>query len=449
MYRLICTLMLCVGILEAGLGGTVRADPGRDAGAKLQSALQLMASGNEEEALVAIEEGLAIAPKHPAQLRLKLLGRRGPVLVRLRDLAGARAAYKEFIAVCPPGADKRDALDALAKLRDVETTVLAITADGPATVYLGTRTLGAFCQAAPSCDKHWLPGQYKVIAERPGFEVWTGRVTVAARTTTRLAITLVEKPSRLTVRVTPPGAHVTVDGEAYTAPATVTAGSHQVVAMLEGHVEAHVEATAHEGKPVELDVALVPLVPVRVEPPGAVLSLDGKPVTLDHGGIAVPPGGGKLVARAEGRIEGSVVIPADRPPGYEAVVVLDPVPPPVVPRPVPGLFTPRRKIAVAVGGLGAVAAAAGVVLGVQSRHAKDDAFALCPSPSSPCERASEADSAYTSGRSRALQADIAFGAAGAAAVAAAVLWLTGAPESPVAVTPRVGPIAGLDLTVRF
>jgi hypothetical protein len=34
-------------------------------------------------------------------------------------------------------------------------------------------------------------------------------------------------------------------------------------------------------------------------------------------------------------------------------------------------------------------------------------------------------------------------------IAAAVLWVTGAPESRVVVAPRVGPVAGLDLAVRF
>jgi hypothetical protein len=38
---------------------------------------------------------------------------------------------------------------------------------------------------------------------------------------------------------------------------------------------------------------------------------------------------------------------------------------------------------------------------------------------------------------------------GGAAIAAAVLWLTGAPESRVAITPQLGAVAGLDLAVRF
>ena len=45
--------------------------------------------------------------------------------------------------------------------------------------------------------------------------------------------------------------------------------------------------------------------------------------------------------------------------------------------------------------------------------------------------------------------NIAYGVAGGAAIAAAVLWLTGGPESRVAVAPHLGAVAGLDLAVRF
>jgi hypothetical protein len=55
-------------------------------------------------------------------------------------------------------------------------------------------------------------------------------------------------------------------------------GTHRVVVSLQGHVEAAVEANAHEGKPVELEVALTQLVAIRVEPPGAQLRLDDKAV---------------------------------------------------------------------------------------------------------------------------------------------------------------------------
>jgi hypothetical protein len=55
-------------------------------------------------------------------------------------------------------------------------------------------------------------------------------------------------------------------------------------------------------------------------------------------------------------------------------------------------------------------------------------------------------------QSRALQADIAFGVAAAAAIGAGVLWLTGAPErvQGVAIAPTVAPgMASLTITGRF
>ena len=113
------------------------------------------------------------------------------------------------------------------------------------------------------------------------------------------------------------------------------------------------------------------------------------------------------------------------------------------------MWTPRRKVALAVAGLGVAIGSAGVVLGVQSNRQKDVAYALCPSPSTPCRRAAEADAIFERGRLRALRADVAFGVAGAAAITAAVLWFTGAHESRVAITPRLDAVAGADLAVRF
>jgi len=95
------------------------------------------------------------------------------------------------------------------------------------------------------------------------------------------------------------------------------------------------------------------------------------------------------------------------------------------------------------------ATGAGVGFGLRARHLADGAYALCRSPSIPCPDASDADGLNRRARSRALQANIAYGVAGGAAIAAAVLWLTGSPESRVAVTPHLGAVAGIDLKVRF
>jgi hypothetical protein len=102
------------------------------------------------------------------------------------------------------------------------------------------------------------------------------------------------------------------------------------------------------------------------------------------------------------------------------------------------MFTLRRKVAI-----GAAGASVGAVLGESSRTKTNDAFKLCPDPAVMCVQAVQANALIESSRRRSLEANIAFGAGAAAAIAAGVLWLTGAPdaESPrrISVVPRVAP----------
>jgi hypothetical protein len=456
MRTLICTWIVCVAVAYAGgVQAAPKAKPTAapkvDARAKYKTAVQLDDSGEAEKALAAIDEGLALAPND-----LPLLFLKGTVLLKQRDYPGALAAYQAYLDAGAKGAPRRTTEKIINDLEAVKTTFLDITlANGPAPIYLDSKTQGVFCTAAPSCNKAVLPGPYRVIADRAGFDRWTGSVTVERGKTTKLAATLVEKPSLLTVRVAQPGARVTVDDAAYEAPAKVAAGTHRIVVTLAGHGDARLEAAAHEGKPVELDVALTPLVAIHVAPPGAQLLLDGKPVVAEAGSIGVPPGSHALVASAAGFREQRIEIPAERAADYQITVELPIVEAVKVVKalPAPGRFTFRRKIGIAVGGVGVAALAGGVVLGLQSRQLDHDTYALCPSPSTPCGDAREANDLNQRGRSRALQANIAYGVAGGAAIAAAVLWLTGAPESPgeprVAVTPQLGAVTGLDVAVRF
>ena len=66
------------------------------------------------------------------------------------------------------------------------------------------------------------------------------------------------------------------------------------------------------------------------------------------------------------------------------------------------------------------------MLAQQRQH---DAFALCPDPAVGCEGARSAQDLIGSARSQALVANLAFGAAAAAAIGAGVLWFTGAPDA--------------------
>jgi hypothetical protein len=436
----ICLGLVCVCLASASAAPGRPSSTARD---DYRRAVQLDARGEYEQSLVIIEHGLAAAPRD-----LPLLGLKGAVLLKLRDYTAALAAYRAYLDAGATGANRRDAEKIVDSLRAVESTFLDIAlASGSAIIYLNSKTQGAFCSAAPSCHKALLPGVYKVIAESPGFERWTASVTVDTGKTSQVAIALVEQPSLVTVHAGPPGARVMVDDTVCDGPTTIPAGAHRVVVALAGHATVQREIAAHEGKPVELDIALVPLVPIQLDPPGAQLALDDRPAAIEQGGLAIPPGAHVLVARAPGFRDRRVDIPAERPADYRLAVELPRIAVSAVPP--ANRFTTRRKIALGVGGIAPVALTAGIVLGRQSRQLDSEAYMKCESPLKPCNMASEANALNQRAGTRALQANIAFGVAGAAVIAAAVLWFTGAPEARVTVAPHVGDATGLDLVGRF
>jgi len=115
-----------------------------------------------------------------------------------------------------------------------------------------------------------------------------------------------------------------------------------------------------------------------------------------------------------------------------------------------GIFTTRRKIALGVAGV----SVPGVALGASAKGKQDDAFMLCPDPAMGCTQADESNALIKASHSRALEANVAFGIAAAAAIGAGVLWFTGAPdaENPkrVSVVPRVMPgETGIAVMGRF
>jgi hypothetical protein len=447
MRGVIRTWILCVGVAFTGVA---LAGPRVDPDDKYTQALLLDNSGHTEKALVVIDEGLAGSPKYLPLLRFK-----GDLLLKLRDYSGALAAYKVYIAAGATGANRRNTEQIVRDLSAVDTTFFDVeVANGPAEIYLDTKTQGLFCSAAPSCHRSVMPGAYKVIAERPGFERWVSRVTVEPGKTAKLQVALVEKLSQLTVTASPPGAAIRVGDKDYDAAMMIAAGEHPVVVTLAGHATARLQASAHEGKPVLLEVTLAPLVPVRVEPAAATLQLDGgAAVTMQDGGVALPAGKQVIVGRAPGFQDRRVEVPAERAADYRLEVVLERIVPPPPPPPPPSPFTTRRKVAIGAAGLGMVSGVLGAILWADKKTWDDHAQAVCADKPNPCpstadQMAAIEDRQNTADR-RATLAYAGFGVAAGAMIAAAVLWVTGAPESRVTVAPRVGPVAGLDLAVRF
>jgi hypothetical protein len=413
-----------------------------EAEAVVRKAEELVHKGESAAALALIKDNLASMPKDAERQLLLLMGN---VLLNQRDIDGALDAYQAYLDTGVHGTNAIEVQKIIVKLKLAPPVDIAVS-NGPAEIYLDAKSLGVFCPATAACTKKIMPGPHRVIVERAGFVAKTERITLQGGKPAKLAITLVEQPSQLTVNVVPAGAQITIDDAPYTAPVEVPAGDHRIVAGLDHYVEAHVDTSAHEGKPVTIDVALVPLVAVHVEPATADLALDGKPVTPEAGRLPVSPGPHHLTARAPGHQARTVDIPAELPADYQISIALARE---VVEQPV-HWFTTRRKFAAGAGVIAIAGVTAGAILGLQAKNADHDAGALCPSPTTPCRDAAKADALNQHGRDRATQANIAFGVAGAGAIAAAVLWMVGAPESHVVVAPRVGGnVAALDLSLRF
>jgi tetratricopeptide (TPR) repeat protein len=120
----------------------------------------------------------------------------------------------------------------------------------------------------------------------------------------------------------------------------------------------------------------------------------------------------------------------------------------------PGPWTPKRKLGVGLAAGGAVALGLGVLFGVQANGLKDDAAQLCPDPSTPCDRAADANALSDRADTRALLANVSVGVGAALVVGGAVLWFLGAPSpgdgEHAALVPSIAPTSvGVVWSGRF
>ena len=310
-------VVFSIAIGVAIVGNLASAAPRASASDKYRAAAKLAADDENEKALALVEQGLALAPRD-----LELLQLKGVLHLKMRDYTAALAAYQAYLDAGAQGANRREAQKIVKNLAAVKSTFLEIAGTERATIYLDSKTYGTLCTTP--CKQPMLPGDYKVIAERTGFDRWTGRVTVDQGKTAKVTVALAEQPSHVTVK-TPPGARVTLDGKPHDAPGKVAPGKHQLEVALAGHATARLEIVAKEGAPLEIDVPLLALVPLAVAPAGAQLALDDKPVTLDAGGLAIPAGAHVLIAKAPGYHDSRIEIPAERGADYKLAVELQPI----------------------------------------------------------------------------------------------------------------------------
>lgn len=305
--------------LVVGLALAARSVAADDARSNYKQAVRLAGDDDNDKALALVEAGLEVAPND-----LQLLELKGNLLLKTRDYPGALAAYQAYVDAGATGANRRAAQKIVASLQSVRSSFLeVVVANGPAFVYLDSRSQGAFCTASPACSKAVLPGDYKLIVEHPGFERWSKHVAVTAQHTTKVEVTLAEKPSRVAIHPSQPDARVAIDGS----PASdtpVAAGDHEVVVSLAGYGTVHRPISLHEGKPVELDIALAKLVRIDTVH-DAVVTVDGDRVAIEDGGVPMAPGAHTLVARADGFHDTTIAVPADRALDYVIAARLAPL----------------------------------------------------------------------------------------------------------------------------
>lgn len=428
--------------------------------AALAEAQKAFAAGDFDAALAAIASGLASDAKS-----LQLLWLRADILLARRDFEGALAAYEAYLAARPRGANRRKVRKIIGNLAAVRTTLLKVTVDpGPAQVFLDSKTLGVYCEAAPTCQKGIFPGRYQLIIEGPGFEPARQRAVVTLGQTTEIAVSLTEKPSQLTVEVIPADAQVVIDGGAAASgrqSVELPAGEHTVDVSLDGFVAASQTVTLTRGNPGVVELALAELVPVTVSVPDANLTLDGAPVTLTDGGaIAIASDGQDhvLTATAQGYQDATVTISKDRSRGTGVEVILETIaekpvdiekpatPPPVTSS---GWSSNRKILFFSLGAVGAVGLGLGTFFGLEAKTKNDDSDEFCDDDDNCAPAGAELrDDAL----SNANFSNVAFAVGLAAVVGAGVVWFTapdGVAESP-SVSASVSPDAvGISVRLGF
>jgi tetratricopeptide (TPR) repeat protein len=176
----------------------------------------------------------------------------------------------------------------------------------------------------------------------------------------------------------------------------------------------------------------------RIE--GLVITRDGTPVDAGAWNRAIPVDGGDhlIAGHAPGHEEWSTKISVEPENDKKAVEVpkfkelpkLVNPPPGTEPVPLePDMWTPRRKIAAYVLGGAAAAGAVAAGFGFSANSLRNQALSACPPNTCNQDNAAHANELNDRARSRALVANIGLGVAGAAAVTAVVLWVTGGPDT--------------------
>ena len=247
--------------------------------AHVRDAHRHIRAGQYARALVAIDRGIAAHPRH-----LQLLQLRASLLLETRDFEAARVAFEALLDAGVAGPNRRKVYSIIRRLRRLGDTSVTIAVNMPADVYIDYKALGMICGKATQCKKRLLPGRYRILVERQGFAPVRKRVRLQRNRVINLTVELEELPSPITVRVYPSDAQVLLNGRPWDPSAgntTISAGEHVLEVRRRGYFAEETTISARLGQPVAVDIALDRRIPLRISPPGATLTLDGRSVALE------------------------------------------------------------------------------------------------------------------------------------------------------------------------
>ncbi len=403
-------------------------------------------AGRFSDALTAFEQANAIKP-HPL-----MLYNIGQVQEALGDLPRAVETYEKFLASgTDDTADVKDRLARIRKTIATSWTTLELTSEPlGASVWLDSKDSPPRGRTPVRLQ---LPaGNVTLILEKEGFRQVQRPLKLQAGKAEQLAIVLPAVQPVVSLRSTPPGARVSIDGS----PVGVTpldmplpAGKHTATLEIEGREPATREfdlATSHApDRPLVVDVVFGEQVAsgfleVAIDRAGAEVLVDGARVGVAplSGPIPLAPGAHRLEVRdaAGATHEETVIVTAGETARTEVELGGG------------GGGVSQRTLGYIGMGVGGAVMAGGAVFAVMAASASGD-LDDCRSDKTGCNGTSKESSLADDVRSNAMLTDILIGSGIAIAAAGAALWFlsdepaatAGRPVFGVAPTPGGGAAA--------
>jgi hypothetical protein len=270
--------------LLAPHGAMAQEDPAKERAKQLFiQGSQHYQAGRFEQALVAFEQANAIKP-HPLMLYN---------IAQVQEAMGrapeALTTWKKYLATSPEDRDEPEQRIAAleAELQRNWSTIQVVTDPPGATLWIGAKTEPPKGQSPLTVQ---LPaGSHTFILEKPGYSPASRPLRVEGGKSPQLRISLTPILPVVIVNTRPPGAKVSIDGDAGgPAPrqAALPPGKHTATITLDGFAETTREfelTGAHSANsPLTLEVELVQQAPmgqleVSVDVDGAEILVDGEP----------------------------------------------------------------------------------------------------------------------------------------------------------------------------